>query len=229
MSTDTPQPNTYTRRAFIQTLLVAPLALGATALMPEEAEAATMKSGEIKLTVPAAWKSKCTLKKTATSVVGNNVCKYYTLTFKNTKGTILEKRVFASLILSYPKGSKPATGKPRITKGNSADNVVEWRLIKGNTTLTVAFFWNVPFLLWESYHQDELLKGGGYCEDLPHRFKKISDKQAKALLKVTTGGRIKLSQIKKWGKSSQNTVANKSRKFTRAWVGAKVVKKIQFV
>ena len=67
-------PNTYTRRAFIQTLLAAPLALGATALMPEEAEAKTQALGYITIPQLTSWKK---LKRKSMKVGSNQNLYWY--------------------------------------------------------------------------------------------------------------------------------------------------------
>ena len=191
--------NPYTRRAFIQTMLAAPLALGATVLMPEEAEAKTFWSGNnnfsIKFTVPNSW-GKWLVNRGSGHwsgvVTGHYVHKSS------------QVGVFNYQFNVYDKGG---TGKPKIKRTGS----LEWKLWKGKRDVTFEAI-NVPLEVWESAH------GQGYFT--------ITERQAKELLKISTGGRIKYATLVKWSKAKAK---KQGAKAVRAWIGAKVVKKIRFV
>ena len=194
--------NTYTRRAFIQAVLAAPLALGATALVPEEAEAATkvMKVGPAVLRVPSIWKKRLIITgrgHTSGVVVGEFKYRPY--------ANFPYESQCPVIYYGYNAYEKGGAGRRRIKyKGD-----LMWDVSKGNKSITLQAF-NVPLTIWECAH------GQGYYS--------ITEKQAKELLKISTGGRIKYATLIKWSKAKAKS---KGAKAVRAWVGAKVIKKVK--
>ena len=192
----TSQPNTYTRRAFIQMLLAAPLALGTTTLLPEEAEAAikTIKVGYTVLHVPSIWKKRLSGQgRSHGSGIYN-----YDLVHKGTGVHVL-------MVTEGNYRIGEARGKASIKYRRA----ISWKIKRGKVSSLVDAY-NVPLIIWESAH------GQGYYS--------ITEKQAKELLKISTGGRIKYATLVKWSKAKAKS---KGAKAVRAWVGAKVVKKIK--
>ena len=197
------QQHNYSRRTFLQALLGAPLALGAAVLAPEDAEAATkvIRAGNTYLYVPAIWKSRLegTLWEFAAGLgmnPGGDTTNNYAL---NHKGTRVEV-----LCVSYDSFKWPSGKLKRSYKGS-----LRWKFRRGEAVSEVNAY-NVPLIIWESVHGQNSYS--------------ITKKQAKELLKISTGGRIKYATLVKWSKAKAKS---KGAKAVRAWVGAKVVKKIK--
>ena len=188
-------PNAYTRRAFIQTMLAAPLALGATALMPEEAEAKTktFRVGYTYLYAPSIWKRLSGYGRTHGSGVYN-----YDLVHKGTGIHVL-------MVTEGNHRIGEAKGKISIKHRRA----LSWTIKRGKVLSQVDAY-NVPLIIWESFHSQ------GYNT--------VTEAQAKELLKISTGGRIKYATLIKWSKSKAE---KQGAKAVRAWVGAKVVKKVK--
>ena len=201
------QPHSYTRRAFIQTLLAAPLAFGATALLPEEAEAKTQTLDYITVPQLSSWKKI----KRKSMMVGNSQKRYwYSFNWKTKSGASMLCYVM-ELYLSMPK-RKEGSEKPQVTylgttHGNES---LKWRVEMASNIIDVEMV-NIPYEVWFDQRRQKP----------QHR---MSVEQAKMLLKASTGGKIKYSKLMKWSKAKAKKQGVKA---VKAWVGSKIVKKIR--
>ena len=182
-------------------LLAIPMTAGNLAALPDEAEAAklkTLKFDGVVMKAPAAWK-KAKVRRGAT----------YEVYYDGVKPSSTGYRYDLPLMYEgYYEGSSYAKGKPSIKVNKKA---LTWKLHKGGTDFYITVE-NVPYLVWQSAH-----KKGNY------RFTKS---QAAALLKMSTGGKItyaKLVKMSAWKAKTQG------KKAVIAWVGKKVIATARFV
>ena len=193
--------NTYTRRAFIQTLLAAPLALGATALMPEEAEAATKTIKIFHVIADAKVKAPTSWRKLKYRISMNPD---YRLYYSCKVGGKTKK--IDVLLLGWPSSGPNPTAKTKVQSNSTLD----WQVYsnKGGVHIQAN---NIPYVIWQNYH--------GKASN------RLSKKQATELLKISTGGRIKYATLIKW---SKDKAKKQGEKAVRTWVVAKVLKKVVF-
>ena len=189
--------NNYDRRTFLQAMIGAPLALGAMALLPDEAEAAgktsTIKIGYVNLVVPRLWKSKLRGEGMGHS---SGIYNYH----------LSQKSTYTEVLMVTMGNYRPgqASGKLKIKYRGSLD----WTVSRGKVSCYVMAT-NVPLTVWESAH------GQGT---------RLTKAQATELLKLSTGGKIKYDSLVNWSKATAKT---KGAKAVRAWLGSQVVKKIR--
>ena len=199
--------NTYTRRAFIQTMLAAPLVLGAAALLPEEAEAAggVIKMDYIRLHVPTIWKKRVKWHEAgyANSRLHGEL-RYHASGSKKTSVVIASCKFSWRSTAGVPTHVKPS-GKLKIKYSGFGWNVSRGPRLRFSMR-------NIPLLVWDSKHGNSSVS--------------LTKTQAKELLKIATGGRIKYDTLIKW---SRDKAKDKGAKAQRAWIGSKVIKKIEFV
>lgn len=189
------------RRAFLQGMMSLPLMVAGSVLAPAEVEAATsittICTSFIKIRGPRLWKSRLYV-----SSQGHGSGNYHIdLDYKPVRIPVLR---FAGV----DRGKK-LTGKTRASNGRIKSYGVEWTLKRGSSTVKVDAN-NVPYIVWKSK------KGArNYAYNL-------TDRQAKELLNLSTGGAIKLSTLMKWNEEKARI---RGAKAVRKWIGTRVVRK----
>lgn len=172
------------------------------AILPEEAEAATkvIKAAQSTyLHVPRIWKTKLT---GMGSIHPNSGTCRFGLTHK---GSGVE--VF--VVNEDMRYAKKASGKTIRKYQGYRSGVYGWTVRRGKANCYV-YTTNIPLTIWKSAH------GQGYY--------RISEKDAKELLKITIGGKIKYASLITWSEAKARKQGGKA---VKSWVGKKIVKKIQ--
>ena len=194
------------RRSFLKgmaalPLFALPLSAATTAVTPVTAEAAskkTIKFDKVKIKAPSVWK-KLDVYQGAT----------YELQYGPVKPLGDNYYDYVPILFEgYFEGYTSATGKPKIKCNKAA---LSWKISKGGTNFYITAE-NIPYIVWESAH-----KTGKW---------NLTKKQAKTLLKISTGDKIKYSKLIKWSKKKAKS---KGKKAIIAWVGKEVLGTARFV
>lgn len=194
------------RRSFLKgmvtlPLFALPLSVATNAATPVQAEAASKKTirfDKVKIKAPSVWKK---------------LDVYHGATYELQFGSVRPRGdsyydYVPILFEGYFEGYTSATGKPKVKRNKAS---LSWKISKGGTNFYISAE-NIPYIVWQSAH-----KTGNWS---------LTKKQAKTLLKIATGDKIKYAKLVKW---SKNKAKSKGKKAVVAWVGKEVLGTARFV